>query len=395
VKRWMTINEPYCVSVLGHGLGTHAPGRFWKPAIEPYVVGHNLLLAHAEAVRIYRTEFAVQGGKIGIVLNVNFRKALDSSSELEQRAAQRCLDFELGWFADPIFKGDYPARMRQTCDQRLPSFTEDERTALRGSSDFLGINYYFATFVSAPLASSRAGRRMSGGIKAGSSCWADRGVNFEKDPAWECTDMGWSITPWGLHALLNHVHKEYAPPHGIVVTENGCAIEPPKSTALDELVPESLIPKPWNGEALEDFKGDTLFDAQRERFIRCHLSSVHDAITDGADVRGYFVWSLMDNFEWSEGYHRRFGIVRVDYATQRRTLKESARMYAELLRSRGLERPDEFLWFNASFRRPSIQGYSPPTSPCTSPVSRAKMLNAADADADSRLAELRHKFCTT
>mmetsp|Transcript_80184 Transcript_80184/g.144784 ORF Transcript_80184/g.144784 Transcript_80184/m.144784 type:complete len:672 (-) Transcript_80184:29-2044(-) len=400
VKRWMTINEPYCIAIMGYASGSHAPGRHQQPATEPYLVAHNLLLAHAEAVRIYRTEFlAKQGGQIGIVLNVSFREASNSADDLELRAAQRLLDFELGWFADPIFKGDYPARMRETCGERLPKFTKAERALLLGSSDFLGVNYYFATFASAPkqrvaqvaqseeddILSPVSKRRASGGLLPGVTFWGDVGVRTEKDPGWESTDMGWAVTPWGLREVALLVTKTYAPPCGVVITENGCAFETAKSQSMDADA-RALVPQPYDPSCKdvlsEDFANETFADHQRVRFLRTHLSVLHSAIAGGANVQGFFVWSLMDNFEWSEGYGKRFGIVRVDYTSQKRTIKESGRFYSDVVRRHGLDELSQGELFAATFKRPSTLSELPtrrshPTSPTrrshpTSPTRRPR-----------------------
>jgi len=358
VTKWMTVNEPYCTATMGYMDGTQPPGNISNPSREPYIVAHNLLLAHAEAVRIYRTEFNSQGGSIGIVLNINYRKAFDSSSELDTRAAQRCMDFEFGWFADPVFHGDYPERMRKTCGDRLPSFTARERRLLKGSSDFLGVNYYYATFAAAlPERINR--RRKSGGVNPGLSWYDDLGVQMKKDPGWEKTDMGWFVTPWALHEVLMYVHHRYKPQHGIIITENGCAHEPMQTAILDALE-GALKPREYNPEAppTEDFDGETYEDPQRVRFIRQHLLSVQKAIDFGADVQGYFVWSLLDNFEWAEGYAKRFGIVRVDYSTQKRTIKASGRFYADVIADGGFHIPEATDTYSASYRRPSVPGYS-------------------------------------
>jgi len=203
VRRWMTINEPWCVTVMGFASGTHAPGECGTGGKNEYVVAHNLLLAHAEAVRIYRRDFApTQQGQIGIVLNVNYRWA-NSAEDEDKRAAQRSMDFELGWFGDPIFFGDYPERMRTTCGDRLPYFTTGEKKILKNSSDFLGVNYYFATFASAPpgAGTGTGGRRMSGGVHAGSSWFGDMGVKIKSDDSWERTDTGWFITPLAMRDM--------------------------------------------------------------------------------------------------------------------------------------------------------------------------------------------------
>jgi len=348
VKNWMTINEPWCVAVLGHSTDMHAPGQRADASLlatDSYIAAHNLLLAHAEAVRIYRQEFAaVQRGKIGIVLNVNYRSPLDASEELDRRAAQRALDFEMGWFADPIFSGDYPLRMRKTCGKRLPRFTDREKKLVRGSTDFLGLNYYYSTLVKAPTKQpgKTRERRNSGGLNAGSSWFADMGVRIEKDPCWEKTDTGWYVTPWGLRNVLKYAQRRYEPKEGIYITENGCAFEP-EDTALLDAAPGALVPAPFDPDSpvSEDFVNEIFHDPQRVKFLRSHLAMVHSALASGVDVRGYFVWSLLDNFEWAEGYKKRFGIVRVDFATQKRTIKESGHFYADVISKHGFSMTED------------------------------------------------------
>lgn len=337
VKHWITLNEPWCSAVLGYNTADHAPGRSSAPDVEPYVAGHNMLLAHAEAVSIFRAEFAAsQRGHIGIALNADWRQPRDASCSEDVSAARRALDFSLGWFADPVFFGDYPRSMREACGDRLPNFTPEEQLLLRGSSDFFGINSYssnFATPAQKPL--------------GGTGYWADIGVEWwHVDPGWAKTDMGWPIVPWGFRELLLHVHRCYRAPHGIIVTENGCALEPEASLDLDNL-PGALKPRHVVATRRSDERTMrrlqrtrmhlTFDDPQRVRFFRAHLSAVHAARANGANVRGYFAWSLLDNFEWSFGYSKRFGIVRVDYRTQRRTIKASARFLARVIADRGFD----------------------------------------------------------
>lgn len=340
VKDWITLNEPWCVAVLGYNTGAHAPGRDAAPDIEPYVAAHNLLLAHAEAVRIYREDFAEhQAGQIGIALNADWRQPRDPARQEDVTAARRAMEFSLGWFAHPVFFGDYPCCMRETCGDRLPKFTDEESDRLRGSSDFFGLNSYSTNFA-APLSKDLKG----------TGYWADIGVEWwHYDGDWEKTDMGWPIVPWGFRELLLYVHRAYRAPGGVVVTENGCACEPDASLELDKR-PGALEPQPAAksrpGErprrpgAKKARWEDTFEDPQRVRFFRAHLSAVHAARAGGADVRGYFAWSLLDNFEWSFGYTKRFGIVRVDYATQKRTIKASGRFLAKVIAERGFQAPE-------------------------------------------------------
>ena len=302
VKHWVTLNEPWCSAVLGYGLGEHAPGRI--DSDEPYVAGHNLLLAHAKAVDVYRKEFAGQNGMIGLVNNCDYRYPLTDSDE-DQAAAQRSMEFFLSWFSDPVWKGDYPAVMRERVGDRLPRFTAEEKNLLLGSSDFFGLNHYTTMYASEPAeeeseAASVAG---SGGV------FDDQQVHLTVDPKWVQTHMGWSIVPEGCRELLKWIDARYDHPP-IYITENGCALdEPDRETGLN--------------------------DSVRRDFHEGYLRECRNAIDQGVDLRGYFAWSLMDNFEWAFGYGRRFGLCRVDYETQERTPKLSARWYRDTIARNG------------------------------------------------------------
>merc|ERR1712113_414485 len=160
------------------------------------------------------------------------------------------------------------------------------------------------------------------------------------DEGWEKTDFGWAICPWGFRDLLLWIQEKFKPPGGIIVTENGCAYERHESEEFDKLE-GALGPKPYDPDMPpdEDFENETYEDPDRVRFYKAHLSAVHAAIAKGADVRGFFAWSFMDNFEWEEGYTKRFGIVRVDYRNQKRIVKRSGRFYSEVIKKNGFDAP--------------------------------------------------------
>lgn len=306
VKDWITLNEPWCSAVLGYETGEHAPGDTSRPGDAVYKAGHNLLLAHARAVEVYRGEFRKkQGGRIGVTLNSNWAEPLDKDDEESVRAAQRDLDFELGWFADPIWKGNYPESMRKAVGKRLPSFSEEEKSLLKGSSDFFGLNHYSSQY-SKGFWEEEA--RREDGINA----WKDRGTTQESDEKWKRTDMGWAIVPWGFRNLLLYISKTYEPEGGIVVTENG------------------LASRERNRKEMEE---DTL----RIGFYKGYIEAMHQAIEGGADVRGYFLWSLMDNFEWAEGYAKRFGLYWVDYETMERVPKPAVEWYANVTANNAID----------------------------------------------------------
>ncbi|CAM9335956.1 unnamed protein product [Discosporangium mesarthrocarpum] len=309
VKSWLTFNEPWCSAVLGYGNGEHAPGLTSPDGSGVYLAGHNLLLAHAHTVALYREQFqSNQGGSIGITLNANWSEPKASEdpnvASHNAEAGERSMLWNLGWFADPVYFGDYPEVMKKRCGERLPSFTDGEKKLLKGSSDFFGLNHY-----SSDLAEddSGPGRYVShwGTVNSG-GYWGDMAVKSSADPAWEQTDMGWSIVPWGFKKLLLWIQKRYSPTGGILVTENGCAVHEPSVEV---------------GVA----------DEPRVKYFESYVSAMHSAMEEGADVRGYYAWSFMDNFEWAFGYSKRFGIVYVDYNTLKRTTKSSALWYKEVM----------------------------------------------------------------
>ncbi len=303
VKHWITFNEPWCSAVLGHGIGYFAPGR--TSQTEPYAVAHNLLRAHGRAVEIYRRKYqARQQGVIGITNNCDWREARTTSAA-DRAAAERGLEFFLGWFADPIYRGDYPDSMRAAVGGRLPQFSDADRALVQGSSDFFGLNFYGGMYAAEPA----AGRAMAQLAPTGNGGMAeDQRVELSDDLAWMKTDMGWNIVPWSCRKMLGWIDRRYGHPP-IYITENGCALPG------------------------EDDVRVAVNDTRRSDFIRDYLSACHAAIAeDGVDMRGYFVWSLMDNFEWAYGYSKRFGMHHVDFATGVRTPKQSAAWYAETIR---------------------------------------------------------------
>ncbi|TMW61451.1 hypothetical protein Poli38472_012642 [Pythium oligandrum] len=306
VKRWLTFNEPYCATYFSYGTGIHAPGRKHKGSTEAYIAAHNMLLAHAKAVDLYRKEFQPrQNGAVGITLVSEWREPAAATDPQEQKrnaeAAERAVLFMVGWFADPVYLGDYPQVMKDCCGDRLPSFTDDEKKLLKGSSDFFGLNHY-STFYTRP---SKA--YLQGVKNETTDITLDEGAVFTSDPSWEKTEMGWNVVPWGLEKILLWVQNRYNCAGGIYITENGCAVA-------------------------DKTKEDAMNDDFRVNFYKAYLSHVHKAIQQGADVRGYYAWSLMDNYEWSEGYAKRFGLIWVNYETMERTLKKSAHAYSDIVR---------------------------------------------------------------
>lgn len=272
VKSYATLNEPWCSSILSYQIGEHAPGlRDRKLAL---AAAHHLLLGHGEAVKALR---GVVNADLGIVLNLN--PAYPATDDPRDALAARSHDGTFNrWFLDPVLRGEYPADVWEAYGEDVPEVQGGDLDCIRQPLDFLGVNYYSRAFVSAD------GRKPEGA---------------------SYTDMGWEVYPSGLTDLLLRLENDYAPPP-MLITENGAAYP----DALD---------------------GDAVHDPERARYFEEHLGAVADAIRRGARVNGYFAWSLMDNFEWAFGYTKRFGLVYVDYADQRRVWKDSARWYRDLL----------------------------------------------------------------
>ncbi|HWI52904.1 MAG TPA: GH1 family beta-glucosidase [Symbiobacteriaceae bacterium] len=291
VPLWITLNEPWCSSFLSHGIGDHAPGYTdWPMAVR---TSHHLLLGHGLAVDAFRS-IAPRTGQIGITLNMNYvYPATDSPADV---AAARISDgLQNRWFAEPVFKGAYPADMLElfgrweSLDYMLPG----DLAVISRPTDFLGINYYTRAVVKADAADTILG---CGGVP----------------PTAPLTDMGWEITPDALCDLLVRIKRDFTD-LPIYITENGAAF--PDRVEADGRVE----------------------DHDRIAFLQDHFAATHRALAAGVDVRGFYVWSLMDNFEWAFGYTKRFGIVHVDYETQQRRPKRSALWLRDVIRRNGLQ----------------------------------------------------------
>jgi len=297
VKHWITLNESWTVAVNGYNNGIHAPGRSSDPAVETYLVAHHLILAHARAARIFKSDFANQGGVIGIANCADFRYPLTKSAN-DKLAAERAMVFQLAWFADPIWKGDYPKEMKDRLGHRLPKFSVDEQSDLKGSADFFGVNHYSSLIAAAPKHQPKY-----------SGYWADMFVEFSANADWEQSQMGWSVVPSGCREMLLWIAKRYQHPI-IYMTENGSAFdEPDLKTALQ--------------------------DTRQSHFFKVYIRACAEAIDAGVDLRGYFAWSFMDNFEWQFGYQRRFGLFWTDFETLERTPKVSALWYRDTIKANG------------------------------------------------------------
>ncbi|MDT5033417.1 MAG: beta-glucosidase [Actinoplanes sp.] len=297
VKTWTTLNEPWCSAYLGYASGRHAPG-VTDPA-SAFKAVHHLLLGHGLAATALR---AAGAQTVSITLNPASVLPLDPASAADRDAARIVDGLHNRIFLDPIVKGSYPADMLQHMERFTDlDFIRDGDTALiKAPIDVLGVNFYQPTYVSAKP-----------GVQASPECPGTEGIAF-RQPVGPVTDMNWQIEPAGLTRLLERLHTDYGVP--LLITENGAAYPDGPSTETGEV-----------------------HDTNRIEYLDGHLRACHDAISHGVDLRGYFVWSLLDNFEWAEGYAKRFGIVHVDYRTQSRTPKDSARWYADVIRRNGLE----------------------------------------------------------
>lgn len=300
VKNWITLNEPWVAAILGYGQGVFAPGRVSDS--EPYLAGHHLIIAHGKAVDLYRRKYQpVQNGQIGITNNCDWREPR-TQSEADQAAAQRALEFFLGWYADPIYKGDYPEVMRKRVGERLPKFTEAEVELIKDSSDFLGLNHYTTLYAE----DVPEGANMENEVYGNGGMFEDQYVKLSTDPSWELTTMNWAVVPWGCQKLLEWIKDRYDNPP-IYITENGCSL-------ADEVIDGKVN------------------DAARVDFFKGYLQACQKSIESGVNLKGYFSWSFLDNFEWASGYSKRFGIHYVNFDTLERIPKSSAIWYAEVIK---------------------------------------------------------------
>ncbi|KAL7192438.1 hypothetical protein ACSBR2_024302 [Camellia fascicularis] len=311
VKNWMTFNEPRVVAALGYDNGFFAPGRCSKAfgnctagnsATEPYIVAHNLILSHAAAVQRYREKYQEkQKGRIGILLDFVWYEPL-TRSKADNYAAQRARDFHIGWFIHPIEYGEYPKTMQEIVGDRLPKFTKEEVKMVKGSMDFVGINQYTAYYMYDAHNAKPKDLSYQQDWNA-SFAYEKRGV-----PIGPRAYSYWLYNvPWGLYKAVTYIKEHYGNPT-IILAENG--MDDPGTVTLP--------------------KG--LHDTTRINYYKAYLTQLKKAIDDGANVVGYFAWSLLDNFEWRLGYTSRFGIVYVDFKTLKRYPKMSAYWFRQLLR---------------------------------------------------------------
>lgn len=296
VTRWITLNEPAVVADRGYRRGDHAPGI--RDPEKAVAATHHLLLGHGLAIPRLR-EVLNNGSSLGITLDPPYAVALDADDEaLANRISAGLGDLYL-W---PVLGGAYPELDRPDLVPREPLVHEGDMETIMAPIDFLGVNYYDPVYI----------RRRRGPRE-----WGEQPIDAFPDAVsvkpdqYPRTSSGWIIDPGTFYELLMAVSRR-APGLPLYVTENGCAFH-------DYADPSGAVRDP-----------------ERIEYLRQHLAAVKRAIDDGADVRGYFVWSLLDNFEWTDGYSQRFGLVYVDYPSQQRTMKASARFYAEVIAANGL-----------------------------------------------------------
>jgi len=304
VSLWTTLNEPWCTAFLGYASGVHAPGH--TDGAEALAAAHHLNLAHGLATIAIREELG-QGAGVSVTLNLHVTRPEDEldSTHLE---AVRTIDLVGNHvFLGPMLDGSYPADLiagtRRVTDW---SFVRPgDLMVTRQRLDVLGVNYYSTQTVRPGDGTGGSGGHGDGAA----SPWVGAGHVDFLPPAGPLTDMGWNIDPEGLFDLLTALDNVY-PDLPLMVTENGAAF--PDVVEEDDGVP-------------------AVHDPRRREYVAAHLAQVERAVTAGVDVRGYFLWSLLDNFEWAYGYTKRFGIIHVDYATQERVVKDSGRWYAGVI----------------------------------------------------------------
>jgi beta-glucosidase len=293
VKHWITMNEPWTFVVNGYVTGALAPGRCsaWMnnnctggdSATEPYIVSHHLILCHGAAAKVYKEKYqASQKGQVGITL-VSHWFLPYSRSISNDKAAQRAIDFMYGWYMDPITFGDYPKSMRSLVGKRLPKFTPEQVELVKGSYDFLGLNYYTGNYAAnIPYANSV-------NVSYSTDSQASLTTESHGKPIGNLTAVSiFDIFPKGLQDLLIYTKEKYNNPI-IYITENGMGDANNVTTKV----------------GVEDYL--------RIYFYRRHLGALLNAVNAGVRVKGYFAWAFLDNFEWGSGYTERFGLGYVDY----------------------------------------------------------------------------------
>ncbi|KAJ4706959.1 putative Beta-glucosidase [Melia azedarach] len=309
VKNWFTFNEPRVIAALGFDNGVNPPSRCSQAvnncpegdsSTEPYIAAHNLILSHAAAVQRYREKYQkAQKGKIGILLDFVWYEPL-TRSKADNYAAQRSRDFHVGWFIHPITYGEYPKTMQEIVGERLPKFSPEEVAMVKGSADYFGINQYTSYYVFEPPTKPN--------VTSYSNDWGATFAYAKRngEPIGPRSNSDWLyIVPWGLYKAVTYVKERYGNPI-VMLSENG--MDDPANYTLPH----------------------ALHDTKRINYYRDYIYQLKKATDDGANVVGYFAWSLLDNFEWLLGYTARFGINYVDFKTLERIPKMSAYWFKQL-----------------------------------------------------------------
>jgi beta-glucosidase len=283
VKHWATFNEPLVAAFAGHLWGEHAPGiKDEKIALQ---TAHNILVAHGLSVQAIRSvDSDLQAGVVLSLWPVEPVEDTPENITVAEKTWQEGGDI---LFLDTIFKGHYPPAGWEKAGDNVPQIMPGDMALISQKLDFMGVNYYSRQLVDV------TGERV-------------------RPEGPEYTEMNWEVCPPAFYRLLTRINREYRLPP-LYITENGASFK-------DEVSPDGAV-----------------HDPRRESYLREHFIQVHKAMQDGVDMRGYFVWSLMDNFEWGHGFTKRFGLIRVDYETQQRTLKDSAKWYAGVIRENAVE----------------------------------------------------------
>lgn len=290
VAWWTTLNEPWVVMDGGYMEGGLAPGH--RNLYEAPYAAHHLLLAHAAGTEVIRAEGG-SGAKVGLVVNLEPKYAA-TSSDADRAATERAEAYMNHIFLDPVLKGAYPAPLAEMFGAAWPDFSDADLKRIAAPLDFIGINYYTRAVVeAAPEVPTYGYRRVA-------------------QPHHAHTEMGWEVYAEALAETLRRVRDRYPDVPPVYITENGAAFYDPPTALAD--------PHP---------------DPMRVRYLRDHLRAIHRAIGEGCDVRGYFGWSLLDNYEWAQGFAKRFGLVHVDFETLERTPKASAHFYRQVIETHG------------------------------------------------------------
>lgn len=290
VKKWFTLNEPWCSAIMGYQTGEHAPG-FKLSQKRVLQIVHHHLLAHGKALESIRS--LDESAQVGVVLNPWIPMPLTTSKQ-DIEAAEIAWQEHVGWWLEPLYRGEYPVSVVDVRKSDMPDIEPGDMKCIAQPCDFLGLNLYFPGFVR---------------YKA----------NLEPFPYEECgrwvnlpmTEMGWQVYPPVLSYALERIHRFYKP-GPLYITENGCAMD-------DEMTPDGHVHDFW-----------------RKEYYRTHIDQLLSLRQNGVPVHGYFAWSLLDNFEWQHGYSKRFGLVYVDYETQVRTPKSSAHWYSNCIAKKKL-----------------------------------------------------------